>query len=368
MSSIEINGRVVDAQTGRPLNSPLTKPSDAHSKPTTSIDGVLRSGASADPSIHTNKLQAISRQHPTRSVKHLNKHSTQKSKTLVRHSLNKSLARQSSVNHHASVLSGQRQQIGPIPAKADISRLRRAESVHRHKLISKFSDQAASLFVKKSGHLPIVHPNKTSDKPHALSTPIEPESNDQAEPFSDQIDQATSHQAHRVSLPKGRAKWAKKFGLSRRGVNLASVSLAAAALIGFFAYQNVPNISLYIKSKNAKIAAGMPAYRPSGFSVGQIDSSPGQIVINFSSNTSDGRNFQITQRNSDWNSEALLANYVDPNYRGAYQVRQDHGKTIYIYQVAENSNATWVDGGVWYNIESRANLNHDQLNQMALSL
>jgi hypothetical protein len=72
----------------------------------------------------------------------------------------------------------------------------------------------------------------------------------------------------------------------------------------------------------------------------------------------------LSQRSSEWNSDALVQNFVATSRR-AYQSYQDNGKTIYIY---EGNNATWVDGGVWYQIEGNASLNSDQLLRIAKSL
>jgi hypothetical protein len=48
-----------------------------------------------------------------------------------------------------------------------------------------------------------------------------------------------------------------------------------------------------------------------------------------------------------------------------YQPFEANGRTIYIY---DGNKATWVDGGVWFNIDGKANLNSDQLLKIADSL
>jgi len=108
----------------------------------------------------------------------------------------------------------------------------------------------------------------------------------------------------------------------------------------------------------------MPSYKPGGFALsGPITYSTGKISVSYQSN-SDNRSYRVTQSNSAWNSETLLDNFVAVNRR-AYQTFQDRGKTIYIY---DGSNATWVDRGVWYQIEGASSLSSDQLLRIANSL
>ncbi len=58
-----------------------------------------------------------------------------------------------------------------------------------------------------------------------------------------------------------------------------------------------------------------------------------------------------------------LTNHVLTN-KQPFQTFQDAGKTIYIY---EDSKATWVNGGVWYQINGNASLTSDQLLRIANS-
>lgn len=119
-----------------------------------------------------------------------------------------------------------------------------------------------------------------------------------------------------------------------------------------------------IAASRAGFNAAIPSYQPSGFGMkGPIEYGPGQVTLNFKSN-SDERNFHVTQRVSSWNSEALLTNFVTTNNK-SYQTYQDKGRTIYIY---DGSNATWVSNGVWYQIEGKSNLNSDQLIKLANSI
>lgn len=89
---------------------------------------------------------------------------------------------------------------------------------------------------------------------------------------------------------------------------------------------------------------------------GPVEYAPGQVIVHYRSN-SDSRSYSITQKASNWNSEALLNTQV----LGAstdYQTIQSKGKTVYLYN---DGHATWVDGGIWYEIDSKNNLTKSQL-------
>jgi hypothetical protein len=108
----------------------------------------------------------------------------------------------------------------------------------------------------------------------------------------------------------------------------------------------------------------MPRYTPSGFKVeNPIQYQKGLVSVKYTS-ASDDRSYHITQQQSDWNSESLLKEFVEQQGKVS-QTLQLKGKTIYIY---DGNNATWVDGGIWYQVESEDALNNDQLLKIVNSL
>jgi hypothetical protein len=147
-------------------------------------------------------------------------------------------------------------------------------------------------------------------------------------------------------------------------MSLAATSLVALLIVGYVVYLNVPNMALRVAAREAGFDARMPGYKPTGFRFGgPITYEPGQITINFNSNT-DERSFSIAQRETNWDSQSLLDNYV-ASTGGLYQTYQDRGLTIYVY---DGSNATWVNGGIWYTIEGQSLLNAEQLIKIAGSI
>jgi hypothetical protein len=177
---------------------------------------------------------------------------------------------------------------------------------------------------------------------------------------------AHSHEStdHGAKITKKRSRFIKKLGVSRRTMSMGSAALAVVLLAGFFAIQNVPNLSMRVAATRAGFDASMPGYKPAGFSFkGPIKYSPGQVSVAYSSNTDD-RAYEVKQKASNWNSDALRANFVESEGK-QYQTFQDRGRTLYIYN---GSNATWVDDGVWYQIEGESDMTTDQLIRIASSI
>jgi len=174
---------------------------------------------------------------------------------------------------------------------------------------------------------------------------------------------ATAHE-QTVHHKKKRSRVARKLGVSSRAVAISSTVLAGVLLGGFFAVQNIPNLSMRVASARAGFNASLPGYNPSGFSfAGPINYNPGQVTVSYNSNTDD-RNYKIIQRASNWNSDALLSNFVVASSQ-PYQTYQDRGRTLFIY---DDSNATWVDNGIWYQIEGKSQMTTDQLVRIASSM
>ena len=138
---------------------------------------------------------------------------------------------------------------------------------------------------------------------------------------------------------------------------------AVVVMLGYFVYLNIPNINMKVAAYRAGFSANLPSYNPGGFRLaGPVSYSQGQITIGYRSNTDD-RNFQITQKKSNWDSESLFSNIVTKN--AGYQIARDHGLTIYLYG---DSSATWVNSGIWYTIEGQSQLSSTQIQKIAASM
>ncbi len=328
---IELNGKRYDALTGHQLSVSASKNLSSHHT-AKSMDGLSH------------------RPHPPRKVSATSSqpHKPQKAHTLMRNAVRRPVtqvapAKPTPLQKHASVST--------FPS--DKKRLERAKKAHQSHLIRRFGPEVMGAKVAAAKNAPKVALQAVSNSVVQRS-----------QPFQNALAAATGHQQPKVRKTPIHHRAARKLHLSPKVVNAAALSLAAIFIVGFFVYQNIPNLAMRVASMRADVEGSLPSYKPSGFSLSSaIQYKPGQITLGYKSK-SDDRNFQITQRASDWDSQSLLANYVAPKNK-PYQTVKNKGKTVYLY---EGSNATWVDGGVWYTIEGESMLNSRQLQDLAASL
>jgi hypothetical protein len=232
-----------------------------------------------------------------------------------------------------------------------------AASVHKSPLISRFGrDIVTKPKTVASAHAATV---ATTASAQSIAYPLS-----HADPISKALASATSHEQPKLKKTRLKGRIARKLKVSQKLISGASFALGVLLIAGFFTYQNIPGLTMRLAAARSGVQGSLPSYQPAGFSLnGSIAYKPGQITINYKSN-SDDRNFKISQSTSSWDSQSLLDNYVAVERRD-YQTVQDKGKTVYIY---EGNNATWVDGGIWYRVEGESSLNSDQLLHIAASL
>ena len=165
--------------------------------------------------------------------------------------------------------------------------------------------------------------------------------------------------------PSGKRRIRDFFAKRPRTVTILATGASVLLLVGYITYLNIPNMALRVAAARAGFEANMPGYRPNGFKFsGPISYSPGQITIKFDSNTDD-RSYTITERETNWDSQSLLENFVKSE-TDLYSTFQERGLTVFIY---DGSNAAWVNGGIWYTIAGDASLlNSEQLLKIASSL
>ena len=153
------------------------------------------------------------------------------------------------------------------------------------------------------------------------------------------------------------------FGLGRVVLALSCAAAAVFAIV-YFVNLNMPDISMRVAAMQTGIDASYPGYVPRDFSLSDITSENGKIVLNFK-NASTGDAFSLIEEQSSWDSNALLANFVKDEYGENYSIIREQGLTIYI----SGSDAAWVNGGVVYKIDTTAgSLTKKQINTIATSL
>ncbi len=363
-NTIEINGKLYDAKTGAPLHS--SAPTQRTVAPVvkrrsngTSIDGFSRrksipvsTGVKPAAKSPQKAVTPKTKSPATRSAAHTVKRAPRKSLTLNRSGV------QSPKKHTATPASstGKKQNSALSSSAfkhADTQRVERAQHVSKSPIITRFktvSKQPTPPQKSQTGPL-AEHLTKTHSTPDTkLSTKER------------LIQQAV---ASAVSTAPTHAKKHKATGRRNHFSKYASSAAVALVLAGYVAYLNVPSISMKVAAHRAGFAAAMPSYRPAGYSLrGPIAYSPGQVTVNFKSNTDD-RKFSLKQQPTTWDSTALLENYVTKQ-NPSYLTYQDKGLTIYIY---DGSSAAWVNGGTLYNLEGKdSKLDTDQLLKLATSV
>ena len=153
------------------------------------------------------------------------------------------------------------------------------------------------------------------------------------------------------------------FGLGRVVLALSCAAAAVFAIV-YFVNLNMPDISMRVAAMQTGIDASYPGYVPRGFSLSDITSENGKIVLNFK-NASTGDAFSLIEEQSSWDSNALLTNFVKDEYGEKYSIVREQGLTMYV----SDSNAVWVNVGVMYKIETTiGSLTKKQINTIATSL
>ena len=186
----------------------------------------------------------------------------------------------------------------------------------------------------------------------------------------------TQHEALRQFIPapsteplpepsKGhrQADWRPHLGLSPHKGRVLATTAAVALMGGYIWLQNYPKLALQTASNQAGLAATLPGYIPSSYNLSKTLSQPGLVTLNFSS-PSIPEILRIAQHRTSWDSNSLLDNFVA---RQTDDYSTVHGQGLTIYLFGQNE-ATWVNHGIWYNIEGASKLSREQILKIAYSL
>ncbi|MCA9348175.1 DUF4367 domain-containing protein [Candidatus Saccharibacteria bacterium] len=368
-TTVEINGKLYDTKTGKVINKSITpNHSSPRVSPKTTQAKPNMSDISRSPSIANN----------------INRRTTSRSQTLMRKAV-KRPTKAPAIQHKSKPVESPitnivSQHSSPMTVPRiglDIARQSRAATAKKSPLVSKFTNTLSPVAKSKPAHQPVKVANlpvqpapampkrptarRTAKPAQAVAKPIHQNQ------LSAVLEQGLRNaQSHNQPLAKSK-KQRKTSSLSpfkKKALSYGAGALALLLLVGFYGYQNIANLSMKYATAKAGINASLPSYQPSGFTLShQIQYDPGQVTVKFASN-SDERNFTITQKETTWNSDALLSSYVSTK-TSQVQTYENKGRTIYLYG---DNNATWVDGGVWYDIAGDSELNSDQLLKIASSM
>lgn len=381
MGNIVLNGKLYDSATGQLIHAPVA------SRPATPKPKLHKNGHVIDGVMHhpRHKHATKAKPQPKRIAVHVKKapkaapvapqtvhtavpiarHKPQRPATLMRHAVSKPAAHPVKHTKPASIHDAR-----------TAERLARAKAIPKSQAIARFPATSATKTHTAQRSVPTKHAAVAVEAaPKAAAPPMKQPATHKPHPapapmtaseklVTNALKNARAHEASHPYAKKPRRRFAHAFGIKNRTANIAMATAAVVLLGGFFVYQNIPNFSMRLASARAGFAAAQPGYRPSGFTQDKLVSyAPGKVTISFHSN-SDSRKYQVTQQVSNWNSQALSDNYLAANNK-QYQTYQAGGKTIYVY---DGSNATWVNGGVWYQIQGQSSLTSDQLLRIANSI
>lgn len=171
-----------------------------------------------------------------------------------------------------------------------------------------------------------------------------------------------SVETHKKSTAKKKVS-SRFFASHPRATSVMTACFALVLLGGYLTYLNMPNLSVRVAASQAGVDAKFPEYRPDGYRFnGPIAYAPGEVTVRFQSNGGK-QAYEIKQKNSSWDSQAVLDNYVTKESK-SYLTYSEQGLTVYTYE----NKAAWVNGGVLYTIDGDAPLSNDQVLRIAASL
>lgn len=243
-------------------------------------------------------------------------------------------------------------------AAAVSAKLAAAQSVQRSPHIQRFPRQATQPTVHQTS------PVARSAAP-AVTAPHKPET------VPAPVKVAEQHQPlpnHTVTQHEGLKHLAKtkpnrpRYQFLPQPARVLTV-MAAIFIMGSYVWlQNSPKLALQTASTQAGITASLPGYLPSSYSLSGTDTGPGLVSLNFKS-PSIPEILKINQHRTNWDSASLLDNFV-AKQADDYSTIHGQGLTIYIFG---QNRASWVNQGIWYNIEGATHLSREQLLKIALS-
>ncbi len=355
-NTIEINGKRYDAKTGALLNMDSVKPARPRPQP------VVRRTPPAPP-IPKTAARVSTRQ----AAKPIASRSPAPSRTLMRKAVSKpgaSLKRRHKAQGDTDALASRRLGeviVKPSALSLDEQRLRHAKQIPKSQLISRFpaitSDSGSTAGRVVTPAMPSGQAPQPA-RPVAASPLPAKQPKTTADLLQRAVDQASSHLE-----PPVRPQKYRRHDRLKRNTGIGAAIALSVVLLGVIVTQNLDNVRLQMASSKAGFNVSLPGYHPAGYGLGQLNYSQGAADVEFHSN-SNSDTYTITQKSSPWDSSSLLNNFIKPSY-AQYQTVTAGGLTIYIYG---DNDATWVNGGIWYVIQSNGSLNDRQLVDLATSL
>lgn len=375
-----INGRTYDTRSGLPLDFAVPHPQGEHQQSKNAASAPKRPQAQRSMDIAAPKLPATARHKVAAKQIH---RTPQKAQTLARHAVARPQAQKVAPATSTTIAPQQPAQVQRFGG--DVApRQKRADITPRAKQVQKFGDVSAHQPTPVEAQQAAEPTHSAAISQFTLPSKLQREAEQTRRAVHAAHAQQRSSQQHKEDLISQRIAEAptnsltderqedltpqqKKvrnfFSKQPRMVNALAGMAVVLLLIGYVTFLNMPAISMRVAISRAGFDATMPGYKPSGYSInGPVAYSPGEVSLKFASNTNSD-NFTLTQKESSWDSKALLDNFVSKETNN-YLTYQEKGLTVYMF----DGKAAWVNGGVWYSVDGSSKLSSDQILKLATSM
>jgi hypothetical protein len=225
--------------------------------------------------------------------------------------------------------------------------------VNKSPFVKHFSDIAprtpASL---KPGK--VIHPTIAGAKPYRPKT--KPVSMSKPRTTSDVLElalnQAVSHDQKKIKLRK-----------HSRMMAFWLFALVVVVVLAIFASQRTTNVKVQVAASKAGFSSALPKDLPAGYSLNKVTHSKGVVSAVFQDNSEPSLKYSLVQHNSLWNSANLKSDYVNSIDPNAITMNVSN-LTVYLYG---DEDATWVNNGIWYVVNSNGSLSNQELLNLASS-
>lgn len=375
----ELNGKAYDALTGAYLGSAKRV------QHTATVQAVQPQPVPASTRAHGVSIDGMIAKPSRAAAGHAGHHRQQPAKTLMRHAVKPPAAASLAVPAAAPAAKPLSSAISPLHAPVqktpqvaaklshsvvDPMRARRASQAGRSQSVQHFRSNvrpAGNPYALQDMRRPQAAPVQpmranAAQKPAAFQPVATPSPADDTAYEQDLFEQALAHATSHEKLAAP-AKQAKPQRRRRQLVTIVASFSVFLLLCGVIAYQNRNDIQLQIASAKAGFSAATPMYTPEGYGLGKLAYAPGSVAAIYQHDSK--QSFSITQKKSNWDSQTLLENFVATSNED-YKGYQSNGRTVYVYG---KNNATWVNGGIWYQLKDDTNtFSDEQIVRIAASM
>lgn len=171
---------------------------------------------------------------------------------------------------------------------------------------------------------------------------------------------ADAHKKNLGSRRSGRRRWGG-LNFMPKWLTVVLITLILVSAGTYFAWRNIPSVSLKLASLRSQVQGSLPNYVPSGFRfAGPIEYKTGNISLTYRADSQ--RYFTLEQQASNWNSASLEANALPQDTQ--VQTSQVKGTTVYVD--SSSNQATWVSNGKRYTLKGQ--LKPDEIFKIADSI